>query len=225
MGFHCCIWTRGACVSRTSFLSCIEKDNVVAAQAASSTSLVATVPVRIISLRTVQRERLVLYTDATGAGNLAWSADLRGERTYARAVVPRWLRRWACHRQNQIATWELCAAVCGLWNFVGDCALPPHLEVHMFIDNTVALGTVLRGASRQEDWNMLVSDIWLQTAKRGILLLCWHVPSKQNVADAPTRPDQQVARLQQMHQAGFREIPWCWPSYGPWGTNAVAEWT
>ena len=91
----------------------------------------------------------VAAEDATGHGDLAWTADCGGQLLFAKAKVPSWLRRWALPRENQIATWELVAAVVGLWFFWEDRAVDADgFEIHLFVDNEVALGTLLRGASR-----------------------------------------------------------------------------
>jgi len=175
------------------------------------------VPVRTLSLRPVQRSRLLLYTDATGEGVMAWVAEYGNSRRYASIVVPSKLRKWVCYRQNQIATWELAAAICGLWQFLaGPNRIAEDTEIHLFVDNNVALGTLMRGSSRQKDWNELVMDIWFQTAAHGFLLLCWRVPSKQNLADAPTRPEDRTAELRQLHAAGFCKEMWQWPPGVPW---------
>jgi hypothetical protein len=75
-------------------------------------------PLRIINLKQVERSRLLLYTDATGEGVIAWVAEYGDRREFASTIVPSALRKWACFRLNQIATWELVAAICGLWNFL-----------------------------------------------------------------------------------------------------------
>jgi len=175
------------------------------------------VPVRILNLKPVQRSRLLLYTDATGDGVMAWVAEYGNSRRYSSVLVPKALRRWVCYRKNQIATWELAAAICGLWQFLAGAAqIVDGTEIHLFVDNNVALGTLMRGSSRQKDWNELVTDIWFQTAAHGFLLLCWRVPSKQNLADAPTRPEERTQELMQLHAAGFRKEMWQWPPIVPW---------
>jgi len=175
------------------------------------------IPIRFVSLSQIERRRLLLYTDATGNGIMAWVAEYGNQRHYASVMVSSRLRKWVCYRQNQIATWELVAAICGLWQFLeGPRQIEDGAEIHLFVDNNVALGTLLRGSSRQNDWNQLVTDIWFQTAARGFLLLCWRVPSKQNLADAPTRPEERTTELHQLRTAGFVQEQWQWPRQGPW---------
>ena len=79
-----------------------------------------------------------------------------------------------------------------------------------------ALGVLRKGCSRQEDYNALVTEIWLMAAREACLLTFWWVPSAQNIADAPTRPVQKAAQLAAMRAAGFREVPWAWPEEAPW---------
>ena len=50
----------------------------------------------------------------------------------------------------QVATWELVAALAGIRQLLdGRTAL----EAVVFVDSKVALGTLLRGASRRKEWN------------------------------------------------------------------------
>ena len=87
----------------------------------------------------------------------------------------------------------------------------PAWDVQIFIDSNVALRTLLRGYSRQRDWNMLVAELWFQTASVSAKLGAWRVPSKQNLADAPTRPNDKVQEMQQLAAAGFKQVAWQWP--------------
>ena len=172
---------------------------------------------RVVPLRPRPRSQALLYTDATGGGDVAWVLHWGSLKVYAQALVPRWLRRWVCNRKTQIATWELVAALCGLWHVLGMASdQEDPVELHLFIDSSVALGTLLRGCSRQRDWNHLVFDVWFNVAASGMLLMAWRVPSKQNLADAPTRPVDRKKEMALLHEAGFREVEWRWPDRAPW---------
>jgi hypothetical protein len=102
----------------------------------------------------------------------------------------------------------------------------------VFIDSNVALGTLLRGASRrasgfarpgirlalsrrQHDWNALVSDIWFEAARGGHALAALRVPSRLNLSDAGTRRAQKKAELRAMYAAGFVRVAWEWPPCMP----------
>ena len=173
----------------------------------------ASQPVRRVPLAPRLLDRLILYTDATGSGGLAWVAILGNLREFARAQVPPALRRWALPRKQQIGTWELLAAVCALWQLFDKVRAP--VEILLFVDNTAAHGTIVRGSSRQEDWNHLVSEIWFQPASAGNCFSAWWVPSHLNVADAPSRtpaPESVTCLTAQ----GFQEIDFLWPCHLAW---------
>ena len=175
------------------------------------------VPERRIPASPLPTVCLTLYADATGHGAVAWVAVCSGQRLFARCVVPVGLRRWVHRRRQQVATWELVAALSAVWYFlesparVGAC----NLQINLFIDSNVAVGTLLRGTSRQSDWNDLIEGIWFQAARNAALLLAWRAPSKLNLADAPTRPER-ASKLQELVEAGFEEADWVWPSAAPW---------
>ena len=173
----------------------------------------ASQPSRRVPLAPRILDRLILYTDATGSGALAWVAVLGNLREYARAQVPPALRRWALPRKQQIGTWELLAAVCALWQLFDKVRAP--VEILLFVDNTAAHGTIVRGSSRQEDWNHLVSEIWFQPATAGNCFSAWWVPSHLNIADAPSRtpaPESVTCLTAQ----GFQEIDFQWPCHLAW---------
>ena len=77
---------------------------------------------------------------------------------YASCTVPAVMKRRVRPRKTQIATWELVAALAGLWALLDDPVCSGS-EILLLVDSAVALGTLLRGASRQSDWNDLVSEI------------------------------------------------------------------
>ena len=161
---------------------------------------------------------LTLYADATGHGTLAWVAEGLSKRVFSRGFVPGPLRRWVHQRRQQIATWELVAALRAVWYFLKSPARLSacHLQINLFIDSDVALGTLLRGTSRQSDWNDLVTGIWFEAAAQAVLLLAWRVPSKLNLADAPTRPEKCASELRALINRGFVETEWWWPPHSPW---------
>ena len=96
----------------------------------------------------------------------------------------------------------------------------PQWKVHLFIDSAVALGTLLRGSSRQVDWNVLVAEIWFRAASLGLALMAWRVPSAQNLADAPTRPVAKAKALRALEDNGFRRVGWPRGWRGPWAQAA-----
>ena len=43
------------------------------------------------------------------------------------------------------------------------------------------------------------------------MLTAFYVPSKQNPADAPTRPAKEWRALEALRDAGFQRVEWAWP--------------
>ena len=124
------------------------------------------IPVRRIPSSPVPSVVLTLYADATGHTTLVWVAEGLSKRVFSRGFVPRPLRRWMHRRRQQITTWELVATLCAVWYFLGSPARlsESHLQIHLCIDTNVALGTLLRGTSRQSYWNDLDTGIWFEPA-------------------------------------------------------------
>ena len=69
-------------------------------------------------------------------------------------------------RRQQIATWKLVASLCAVWFLLRSPARlsASHLQIHLFIDSDVALGTLLRGTSRQSYCNELDTGFWFEIA-------------------------------------------------------------
>ena len=175
-------------------------------------------PMKTISSIPADRKVMTIHTDAAGDRRLAWVASCGPCLECSTVILPTSLRKWVCYRKTQIATWDLVAARCALWHFLKTSMLQflDSLQINLFVDSTVALGTLMRGCSRQKDWNGLVTDLWFQVARSGTLLLAWRVPSSQNIADIPTRPSARAHDLKTMWEAGFREVEWHWPQVAPW---------
>ena len=81
--------------------------------------------------------------------------------------------------------WELIAALCGVRFFL-DLGLE-YPELIVFIDNTAALSTLLRGSSRQSDLNEVLETLWFDLAAANVLMHAHCVPSALNLVDGPTR--------------------------------------
>ena len=56
-----------------------------------------------------------------------------------------------------------------------------------FIDNSVALGALVKGYSPSEDNIEIVGDYWLRAASRKLFIYCDRVESKSNISDDPSR--------------------------------------
>ena len=56
-----------------------------------------------------------------------------------------------------------------------------------FIDNSAALGALVKGYSPSEDNIKIVGDYWLRAASRKLFIYCDRVESKSNISDDPSR--------------------------------------
>ena len=76
---------------------------------------------------------------------MAWVAQIEGQiRKWVASSVPTSLRKWVCHRRNQIATWELVAAGCAFWAVLEDLVDLQAMELYLFVDSSSALGCLMR---------------------------------------------------------------------------------
>jgi len=173
----------------------------------------SSLPVRIVPMvPDAHRLSVILYTDATGDGCVAWVMQFGTERMYSNTWIPGWLHKWVHYRKSQIATWELIAALTALFHvFHRIQKSKTQIEINLFVDSTVALGTIIRGSSRQSDYNTLVMQLWFRCASTATVLGAWRVPSDQNLADIPTRVAKRRADLLHMENCGFKKVSWEWP--------------
>eukprot|EP00959_Pyramimonas_sp_CCMP1952_P383832 8043965-Pyramimonas_sp.AAC.1 len=80
------------------------------------------------------------------------------------------------------------------------------LEIICFVDNTSALGALVRGCSRKSDWNSLIGNLWLLASQK--LFLIHH---------APRRPSEKAQEIADLTAHGFQCIDWVFPDDAPWG--------
>ena len=135
-------------------------------------------------------------------------------RVWAAAEVPAEAWSWALPRRNQVTLWELLAALCGVQWFLQQALEYPELVV--FIDNTAALHTLLRGSSRQADFNSVLGSVWFDLARANVLMHAHYVPSALNLADGPTRASKADKSRATLESLRFKEVAWQWPVGVPW---------
>ena len=105
------------------------------------------------------------------------------------AQIPPHVYDLLVRRHNQIALIELLAALTAL------SAFSPFIkgkDLRFFIDNRVAECAVRNGYVRRDtrDACALVSELWFQLQRAQATVWVDRVPSKLNIADGPSRPDQ-----------------------------------
>ena len=95
-----------------------------------------------------------------------------------------------------LGAWQLCARMI----FLGiTCQRSAHqLQFNLITESDVAWDTLLRGATRQSDWNGLITGTWFRAAAHATLLLAWRVPSMLNLAD-----EKACVRIPRAHRQRF----------------------
>ena len=137
-----------------------------------------------------------MYTDSESTGHIgAVLVSVESRQVWhIEDDVPCGLKRKLRRRATQINPYEAAAVLCALATFA------PMLNgerVVVFIDNGAALGAVVKGWARPPDINMIIEGCWAILATHGIDAQFEWVPSKSNLADAPSRRD--VALLSAMN--------------------------
>ena len=99
--------------------------------------------------------------------------------------VSKRLRKLLLPRKTQIIPFELLAAIISLMQ---RCSLGfERVGVRHFVDSKPAQGCVVKGCSSQSDLNNLVAMLWFTAGHALRDYWCEYVPSKFNLADAPSR--------------------------------------
>ena len=132
---------------------------------------------RLVPLRPIRP--CVVYTDACGEGHLgAVLCHPTGVTTHGHA--PRWMYRAG----GGIYEWELLAALLGLCLVIRYTKNTP---VVLFVDNQAALAALISGNGDSDLANQICGAFWALAASAAINVWIEYVPSKLNVADAPSR--------------------------------------
>ena len=128
----------------------------------------------------------ILYTDATGHGNLGFAIYDKDTKNlkWGASVTPQWLCARLQKRETQVNAHELIAAH---WGLSATRDLIEGAVVYLFIDNTAAQSIAQKGASRKNDLNHIAGSLWLLAASLRVNLQVRRVPSKLNASDPPSR--------------------------------------
>ena len=154
--------------------------------------VLATAPPREIRLREEDCDTVLLYTDGSSdpsrtpkhvVGALLYDprtkATLYTYTPVPESVVQEWLPSG-----QQVHLVELFAGPLALDTFKS--LLSDRYLIH-FIDNSAALGALVKGYSPSEDNIKIVGDYWLRAASRKLFIYCDRVESKSNISDDPSR--------------------------------------
>ena len=106
----------------------------------------AMAPVCVVPICPTPWKRVLVYTDATGAGSMSWVAKSGPDATYSTTVATSEFDRFLLRRHNQVVAYELGALL---------SAIHVHAksETHLVVycDNVAALNIAVRGYSRSSD--------------------------------------------------------------------------
>jgi hypothetical protein len=137
---------------------------------------------------TLALERLAIaYSDAESTGSVAAVFVCDGCMYYMQASITRRVMRILRDRLTNIVAYELIAAILAV--IVADRLLPANVGIRHFVDSKPALGCILKGSSPQDDLNSLAGYVWFAAGSRMRAYWGQYVPSKANLADAPSRGD------------------------------------
>jgi len=142
-------------------------------------------PRRLRLLRSAGGTHAVIYSDATGKGELGLVLlDNDGHGLFARGVCPPWLEEQLHNHRHAVNQYETLAAVCALLTF-GD--LLRGRRVAIMIDNTSALSALVRGWSAKGDMLLLSAMFHACACNLDLSMFLEYVPSYENIADVPSR--------------------------------------
>ena len=150
-------------------------------------------PPREVNLRPRSKNPCVLYTDASdvpgrGMGQYCVGAVLfvphLNKLFYTSWAVPAEVVAQWVPKKTQIGQLEIfaCPVALDTWH-----DLLRDEEILLFIDNTSAMASVIKGYSPKADSVKLVGDFWLRAAALRAHIFADHVESKSNIADGPSR--------------------------------------
>ena len=94
-------------------------------------------------------------------------------------------------RDKQICALELCAIALGLSTFGPLCA---GLKLHVWSDNCGSEHATRRGSAKAWDHNRIVHALWVKAATLRCHMIVDRVPTKENIADLPSREEYALLR-------------------------------
>ena len=136
-----------------------------------------------------------LFCDARGSpprlAAVLYTHD--GQSFYTDVAPPdRILKLFSKREDGQICGLELCAIALGLSTFADHCE--GH-KVRVWSDNTGSENSMRRGSARAWDHNQIVHAIWVKAAMLGCHMIVDRVPTKDNIADLPSREQYKLLEL------------------------------
>ena len=142
-----------------------------------------------------------------------------GDVYFTHGLIPKSVSRLLVERLTNIVGYELIAAILAV--IIADSLFPCNVGIRHFIDSKPALGCILKGSSPQVDLNWLSGYVWFAAGSRMRTYWGQYVPSKANLADAPSRGDLSI-----MKQLGVTCLPCdfnCFKGAAEWFDSLQSE--
>ena len=144
----------------------------------------------------------LLYTDAAGSGG-GGAVLLQGSEALWFSVHVACITPLLHNRKTQINAFELFVVFAALEAF-RDQLRGSRLAI--MIDNSVALWSLCNGASTASDISAIAHAAWVLAGSLGLELHSYWVPSKLNLADAPSRGSRPQVGSQYSHGLDLAEL-------------------
>ena len=156
--------------------------------------------------RALPDNRLILYSDAEGNGQVASVAIRGATRIYMRGRIPNRVRHMLKSRKTNIVAYELFIAVAAVVTFCPELLI--NASILHFVDSTPAISCILKGYSKQGDLSDIAGRLWFECAAVMCSYIVEYVKSSCNLADGPSRGD-----ISLMDKLGFVEVPFRLPAF------------
>ena len=148
-----------------------------------------------------KRQWAHLYCDARGhPAHIAAVLFIDGQRYFCDMAVPTSvLDMFTSRKDNQILGLELLSIALGLCSFV---QLLSNRRVIVWSDNTGAEAATKKGSAKEWDHSCIAHCLWTKAVQMRTQVHVERVPSKENIADLPSREEYQL-----MQTMGIQRVP------------------
>jgi hypothetical protein len=167
------------------------------------------------------RGHVVIYTDASytadgvkGLGVVLWDPMQPEQKFFCSAECPPWILE-EFNDDFIICQLELLAALCAVLTFQEAIR---GRRVVLFIDNMSALSAIVNGYTGQTHMALLSNMFHTVLAALQVDLWSEWVPSKANIADVPSRPDQPEKWTV---LEGMERVPLVFPTREQWNNHSL----
>ncbi|KAJ9473547.1 hypothetical protein DIPPA_29553 [Diplonema papillatum] len=162
---------------------------------------------------------MIIYTDAT-LGTLGFCVSYKEHRFYGNALSAvdrtnhhKYIVDPADRDNIQLYETEVVVSIQCYLNDFHETLFPvsileddfKNIPKYFFVDNVCSLATLVKGYSRNQLFNTLIRNFWLEAVSSGSMEV-WleRVESAHNIADLPSR---QMGRIWYLEERGYQYVP------------------